>query len=816
MGKTKKVTYKLDVDTKKGQKGISDLNKGLDTGAKKGKTFGSSLTGGFSAAKMGWLALGAAIITGVKKMLSSMIGFEKASARLASVLGKSKESIGDLTNMAKRLGATTKYTATQVLGLAESLARLGFTSDEIQNMAEPVLNLATALDTDLAPAAELAGSTIRAFGLETADTNNVVDILAKSTTISALSFQKLETSLPIVGAVAKQAGSSLELVTAQLGELANNGLDASTSATGLRNIYLELAKKGLTWEQAMQKINNASDKSAEAMALFGKRSATTALILSKGAKSVALLESSLLRAGGATEQMAREQLNTLDGALTILSSSWDGLMLSFNGGNAIMTTIAKGIRKVSDAFSWLTKLITGSTAVKALKAEQIELMGLESQLRDTNTTEEERMDIILRLQEQYPDFLGNIDAETIKNEGLFLILEKVNEQLVNKILLQREDDKLSAQIEETADAKYAKLEQEKELREEMNELLVKHNLHLSGEGTLLEQANAVYTKLYKAQKTHGGILLDEVAAFGHESYILTILNSQYETSKNKLDALTKARNEFAKSLGLGVKDREFQLLEVEKRVTIITNEMEIRRANRNISIYQQELKDKLRGHKEYTQSLYDFEMATIDKIEKEKKRKARLAREKGSKEYEAQNKKLENASSGRQQPFDNIGSEAAQAPLLNTVGVLKPQIDDWVNDVSSAFNKLPTKLEKTEYNLALNIKNILKTIKSITKNPAIDANGIIAPGTMKNIQNKMLDISTAITKYKEASRKELKTEIAGNDLKVEAQKDYDAEIKKIKGDAEDKRFPSPVKSYSTIARLVTTDAEIKDMVKTGI
>jgi hypothetical protein len=115
-----------------------------------------------------------------------------------------------------------------------------------------------------------------------------------------------------VAPVAKTAGLSVEKTTALLGTLTDRGLDASTAGTGLRNIFLELSKEGMTFEEAMLQINSASDKNAASLALFGKRGATVGTILSETSVDVANLEAKLNDAGGAAKEMADKQLNTLN------------------------------------------------------------------------------------------------------------------------------------------------------------------------------------------------------------------------------------------------------------------------------------------------------------------------------------------------------------------------------------------------------------------------------------------------------------------------------------------------------------------------
>ena len=72
-------------------------------------------------------------------------------------------------------------------------AKLGFSTKEIESVQEASLKLAQAWNIDLARTATLVGGTMRGFGLDLAETDKVLNLLAKSTTISALSVEKLET-----------------------------------------------------------------------------------------------------------------------------------------------------------------------------------------------------------------------------------------------------------------------------------------------------------------------------------------------------------------------------------------------------------------------------------------------------------------------------------------------------------------------------------------------------------------------------------------------------------------------------------------------
>ena len=288
--------------------------------------------------------------------VATIIGdFEQSQARLASILGTTKESIGSLSTAAKDLGATTAFTATEVSNLQTEFAKLGFSTDEILAATEATLALAAATQSDLATAAKVAGSTVRAFGLSAEDTQRVVDVMAKSFSSSALDLEKFEVAMRQVAPVAKNAGLTIEDTTAFIGILADRGVDASTAGTGLRNVFLELAKQGISFNEAMERINSSTNKNATALELFGKRGATIATILAETGDQAAILTGKLNNSAGAAQRMADEQLNTLQGRVTILNSAWEGFILSLEDGSGVIGGFVKA------AIEGLTSAISGLT-----------------------------------------------------------------------------------------------------------------------------------------------------------------------------------------------------------------------------------------------------------------------------------------------------------------------------------------------------------------------------------------------------------------------------------------------------------------------
>jgi len=380
----------LNITTREGAKRLKEINKQLDKNNKVIQKNASALgkqkinIGNYGSAigklrgALGQLGLAFGVFSLIRGSFNIVKDFGQAQADLASVLGVSTDQMSKLTEQAKELGATTTFTASQVSELQKEYAKLGFTQKEIENVTEATLLLAEATGTDLARSAEVTGSTLRAFGLDSSETQRVVDVMAKAFSSSSLDMEKFAVAMRSVAPVAKTAGLNIEQTTALLGTLTDRGLDASTAGTSLRNVFLELSKSGMTFEEAMAEINASTDKNKTALELFGKRGATTGVILSETAGDVANLTEKLLDSEEAAKQMAETQRNTLGGSIKLLQSAFEGFILKMNEAGGVGEKLRKGIAFLADNFEAIMStlgrvikaLITFKIAMKAINFSQ--------------------------------------------------------------------------------------------------------------------------------------------------------------------------------------------------------------------------------------------------------------------------------------------------------------------------------------------------------------------------------------------------------------------------------------------------------------
>ena len=281
---------------------------------------------------MAKLAIGASAGFIARDAIETVKNYEQSVADLNAVMNTNDANQRILQADAKRLGAITSKSATEVVGLQEAYARLGFETEHIVNMTEATINGSVAMNAELSRTAELTGAVVKTFdSLSSIDAPDILDKMTLSTQKSALNFEKLETALPIVGGAANAAGISFENTLALLGKLSDAGIDASSSSTALRNIFLDSAAKGHSYTQVLENIEKNQEKLTAANDEFGKRGAVSAVILSGKLGEINDLTNELTDNFKGTAQAAADtRLNTFGGSLKLLESAYEGLLLKTN------------------------------------------------------------------------------------------------------------------------------------------------------------------------------------------------------------------------------------------------------------------------------------------------------------------------------------------------------------------------------------------------------------------------------------------------------------------------------------------------------
>ena len=322
---------------------------------------------------------GAAALTPIALATKTFADFDDQMRLAQAVSGATGEAFAKLTETAKTLGRTTSWTAAQVASGMVALGRMGFDSSEIDASISSVMNLARATGTEIPVATDIAGNTLRQFGLEASEMARVCNVMTTTANRSAQTLEDLGEAMKYAAPIAKTANLSLEDTALLLGQLANFGIKGSMAGTSVRNMLTQLADKSIQKELqdslgvvaldaegnlrnlvdvveeigvAAQSLPNA-DQLAIFDKLFGKRPLAASAALA-GADFTALRQA-IEASGNSAQETAEKMDEGLGGAIRITLSAVEGLSVAI--GAALSPSLQELGESLQDSVGGLTKWI---------------------------------------------------------------------------------------------------------------------------------------------------------------------------------------------------------------------------------------------------------------------------------------------------------------------------------------------------------------------------------------------------------------------------------------------------------------------------
>ncbi len=363
MASLSSLNFRLTANIAPFRKGLNKAERAMDKMGRKMQQTGKNLSMKLTAP----LAAIGAVSFNVFK------GFEQEMSKVQAVSGATADEFKALSDNAKELGASTMFSAREVASLQTEFAKLGFSATEITKVTGATLALAQASGTDLARAAEVAGSTLRAFGLDASQTNVVTDVMAKSFSTSALDMETFAESMKYVAPVAKSAGMSIQETSAMLAVMADAGIKGSQAGTSLRRIISEIGATGKPTAEALKELAAQGIGLADAKDEVGRSAQSALLVLAGGVDRIAPLTEEYKNAGGAAQEMADIMGNTAFGASKRLESAMEGLMISI--GEIVAVAVVPLIEFLAKAASTLNGMSDGTKKAIVIFAALVSAIG---------------------------------------------------------------------------------------------------------------------------------------------------------------------------------------------------------------------------------------------------------------------------------------------------------------------------------------------------------------------------------------------------------------------------------------------------------
>lgn len=361
---------------------------GLKTGL---ANLGTTLTKGIATAVA---AAGAALVGLGAYAINVGSDFEYAMSGVAATMGTTVDKITVLSDKAKELGASTKFTATEAAEGFNILAQAGLSLDEQLQAIDATLSLAAAGEMTMDSAAGYLTTTIKAMasstreaGLSMDDTARVADLFAKGAVLAKTTTADFGDAMTKTAAMAGSYNQSLNTTGAALLALADGGYTGSMAGTYLSRAMSDLYAPTSNAQKALDALGvSAYDESGKSKDLIAvveeleaamvgmteeEKNATTAqvftsaglkaynTIVSQGTDKLKEFSAELENSTGAAQAMAETKLDNLKGDITILGSATEGFGIALYEA---MSRVGEGTGMMRDFVQEATEIMSDLTA----------------------------------------------------------------------------------------------------------------------------------------------------------------------------------------------------------------------------------------------------------------------------------------------------------------------------------------------------------------------------------------------------------------------------------------------------------------------
>lgn len=212
----------------------------------------------------------------------------------------------------------------------------------------------------------------------------------------------------------------------------------------------------------------------------------------------------------------------------------------------IFARLVKAVEPFIDLITRFTQI----PVVEKLEEEQAALNLLVSRITEANISQEDRNALIQQLQQKYPDFLGNLGAESVTNEQLAERLRQVNDQYIFKIALQKEDDKIQKAAARLADQQRQLAGKDLEIQQKLIDANAQFNLQLDFTNKSLKERIELTLQSLNTLEAESDIqaqLIGRTRA-GIAASGRAVIEDRVEARQKELDTLQQVREEIKKNL----------------------------------------------------------------------------------------------------------------------------------------------------------------------------------------------------------------------------------------------------------------------------
>lgn len=314
------------------------------------------------------------------KSVKTASEFEAAMSKVKAISGATGGDFKKLEDIAKKMGATTKFTAIDSAEALKYMGMAGWKTDQMIAGLPPIMNLAAASGENLGTVSDIVTDSLTAFGMKATDAARFSDVLAAAATNSNTNVGLMGETFKYAAPVAGALGYSIEDTAVAVGLMANAGIKGSQAGTALRSAFTRLVKPTKEVNKGLELIGLSADdfrgkslhetidilrdsfkgldgsQQAEiASMIFGQRAMSGMLgIINASEEDYNKLTTAIKNSSGSADEMAKIMNDNLQGDLVLLQSAIEGAAIAI--GERLRPFIRDVVQKIKEWVDWFNQL----------------------------------------------------------------------------------------------------------------------------------------------------------------------------------------------------------------------------------------------------------------------------------------------------------------------------------------------------------------------------------------------------------------------------------------------------------------------------
>lgn len=303
--------------------------------------------------------------------------FEAGMSKVQAISGATGEDMEKLSELAKQMGKTTKFSASEAAEGYQYMAMAGWKTEDMLAGLPGIMNLAAASGESLATTSDIVTDVLTAMGKSAGDAGTFANVLASASSNSNTNVAMMGETFKYVAPLSGALGFNIEDLSQAIGLMANSGIKASQAGTSLRSILTRLASPTDEVETAMEKYGitiadsdgkmrslseimqnlreslgglSEQEQTAAATAIGGQEAMSGLLaIVNASQEDYDKLAGAIANSTDAAENMANTMQDNLQGKLVILKSALEGVGISIY--EKFEEPLKNAVEKVTEAVS---------------------------------------------------------------------------------------------------------------------------------------------------------------------------------------------------------------------------------------------------------------------------------------------------------------------------------------------------------------------------------------------------------------------------------------------------------------------------------